>query len=58
MAMKHGMAFLTEDRKDTGCFLVLDILEEHAQMAVLQDRYVRFGFVDQEGASSGATARR
>ena len=34
-AMRHGMAFLTEDRKDTGCFLILDVLE-NMQMAVLQ----------------------
>ncbi|MBP1857596.1 sugar ABC transporter ATP-binding protein [Rhizobium herbae] len=47
VAMRHGMAFLTEDRKETGCFLLLDI-QENAQMAVLQQRYVRFGFVQQE----------
>ncbi len=45
-AMKHGMAFLTEDRKDTGCFLLLDILA-NTDMAVLSlsQRYVKFGFV-------------
>jgi inositol transport system ATP-binding protein len=47
-AMKHGMAFLTEDRKDTGCFLILDILA-NMDSAVLSQRYVRFGFV-QNGA--------
>jgi inositol transport system ATP-binding protein len=47
-AMGHGMAFLTEDRKDTGCFLLLDILA-NMDAAVLSQRYVRFGFV-QEGA--------
>ncbi len=45
-AMRHGMAFLTEDRKDTGCFLILEVLE-NMQMAVLQDSHVRMGFVDQ-----------
>ncbi|MEX8492507.1 sugar ABC transporter ATP-binding protein, partial [Sphaerotilus sp.] len=25
-AMRQGMAFLTEDRKDSGCFLILDVL--------------------------------
>ena len=35
--MRHGMAFLTEDRKDTGCFLLLDI-QENMQIAVLQIR--------------------
>jgi inositol transport system ATP-binding protein len=47
VAMAHGMAFLTEDRKETGCFLLLDI-QENAQMAVLQQRYVQLGFVQQE----------
>ncbi|MFO1073214.1 MAG: sugar ABC transporter ATP-binding protein [Geminicoccaceae bacterium] len=45
-AMRHGMAFLTEDRKDTGCFLILDILE-NMQMAVLNQAYVKGGFVAQ-----------
>ena len=46
-AMKHGMAFLTEDRKETGCFLILDILA-NMDTAVLNNDYVKFGFV-QEG---------
>lgn len=46
-AMKHGMAFLTEDRKETGCFLLLDI-QENTQMAVLQAGYVKNGFVQQK----------
>jgi inositol transport system ATP-binding protein len=45
-AMKNGMAFLTEDRKETGCFLLLEVLE-NMQIAVLRDRYVRAGFVEQ-----------
>ena len=47
-AMAHGMAFLTEDRKDTGCFLQLDVLS-NMDMAVLSQRYVKRGFV-QRGA--------
>jgi len=47
-AMDHGMAFLTEDRKETGCFLILDVLE-NMQMAVLNGAYVKGGFV-QDGA--------
>jgi len=43
-AIRHRMAFLTEDRKDTGCLLILDILE-NMQIAVLQDRFVKGGFV-------------
>ncbi|MEO5323351.1 sugar ABC transporter ATP-binding protein [Mesorhizobium sp. CC13] len=49
-AMKHGMAFLTEDRKETGCFLLLDI-QENTQMAVLQSGYVKSGFVKQKQLS-------
>lgn len=45
-AIKQGMAFLTEDRKETGCFLPLDI-QENVQSAVLHDNYVKNGFVDQ-----------
>ena len=36
------MAFLTEDRKETGCFLILDVLE-NMQIAVLQHGYVNGG---------------
>ena len=43
-AMKHGMAFLTEDRKETGCFLILDV-QENMQMALLTHGYVKGGFV-------------
>jgi inositol transport system ATP-binding protein len=46
VAMANGMAFLTEDRKETGCFLLLDI-QENTQMAVLQNKYVKYGFVQQ-----------
>ena len=49
VAMRHGMAFLTEDRKETGCFLLLDI-QENTQIAVLQSGYVKNGFVTQKQA--------
>jgi inositol transport system ATP-binding protein len=49
-AIRNRMAFLTEDRKDTGCLLILDVLE-NMQIAVLQDKFVKGGFV-QEGALS------
>ena len=51
VAMANGMAFLTEDRKETGCFLLLDI-QENTQMAVLQTKYVNFGFVQQQALSA------
>jgi inositol transport system ATP-binding protein len=44
--MRAGMALLTEDRKDTGCFLMLSV-GENMEMAVLNDRYVKGGFVSQ-----------
>ena len=45
-AISHRMAFLTEDRKDTGCLLILDVLE-NMQIAVLQDKFVKNGFVQE-----------
>jgi inositol transport system ATP-binding protein len=52
-AMRHGMAFLTEDRKETGCFLLLDI-QDNTQIAVLQSAYVKNGFVQQKQLSKDA----
>ncbi|NRP72356.1 Galactose/methyl galactoside import ATP-binding protein MglA [Ensifer psoraleae] len=46
-AIRNRMAFLTEDRKDTGCLLILDVLE-NMQIAVLQDKYVKGGFVTEK----------
>ncbi|MBW8444529.1 MAG: sugar ABC transporter ATP-binding protein [Arenimonas sp.] len=50
-AIRNRMAFLTEDRKETGCLLILNVLE-NMQLAVLQDRFVRNGFVQQAGLSA------
>ncbi|MTE01890.1 ATP-binding cassette domain-containing protein [Paracoccus sp. YIM 132242] len=47
-AMREGMALLTEDRKDTGCFLPLTVLE-NMQIAALQDGHVKMGCVDERG---------
>ncbi|KQS61333.1 D-ribose transporter ATP-binding protein [Rhizobium sp. Leaf371] len=46
-AIANRMAFLTEDRKDTGCLLILNVLE-NMQIAVLQDKFVKHGFVQQK----------
>ncbi|TCL72881.1 sugar ABC transporter ATP-binding protein [Rhizobium sp. BK251] len=46
VAIQHHMAFLTEDRKDTGCLLILNVLE-NMQIAVLQDKFVKGGFVQE-----------
>lgn len=43
-ALSAHMAFLTEDRKETGCFLSLDVLS-NMDSAVLSKRYVSYGFV-------------
>lgn len=50
VAMEHGMAFLTEDRKETGCFLILDCLE-NIQSALITRGHVRFGFIDQKAVT-------
>lgn len=49
-AMREGMALLTEDRKDTGCFLQLSILE-NMQIAALHQGHARAGFVDEKGVT-------
>ncbi|MGK9169000.1 sugar ABC transporter ATP-binding protein [Inquilinus limosus] len=56
-AMAAGMAFLTEDRKETGLFLTLPVLE-NMQMAVLRDRYVKAGFVAQGAIAQACQAWR
>jgi len=45
-AMDSGMAFLTEDRKETGCFLLLDVMS-NMQIALLRRSHVKAGFVDE-----------
>ncbi|KQS64036.1 D-ribose transporter ATP-binding protein [Rhizobium sp. Leaf371] len=45
-AMAQGFAFLTEDRKETGCFLTLNCLE-NIQSALITRSHVKGGFVDQ-----------
>ncbi|ASP82986.1 sugar ABC transporter ATP-binding protein [Sinorhizobium meliloti] len=55
VAMEHGMAFLTEERKESGCFLLLNI-QENMQMAALRSGYVRRGFVDQKRLSRDCDA--
>jgi ABC-type sugar transport system ATPase subunit len=43
-AMRAGLALLTEDRKDSGCFESLSVLE-NMTMACLTTRYARCGWV-------------
>ena len=44
VAMDAGMAFLTEDRKESGCFLLLDVMA-NMQIALLRHGHARAGFV-------------
>src|SRR5271167_1986959 len=46
VAMDAGMAFLTEDRKASGCFLLLDIMA-NMQIALLRHGYATAGFVNE-----------
>lgn len=46
VAMAQGFAFLTEDRKETGCFLTLNCLE-NIQSALITRSHVKAGFVEQ-----------
>jgi inositol transport system ATP-binding protein len=46
VAMDAGMAFLTEDRKASGCFLLLDIMA-NMQMALLRRGHATAGFVSE-----------
>jgi len=54
-AIAHGLALVTEDRKDTGCFLGLSVLE-NLEIAVLRGELVRFGLV--RGAAARAACGR
>jgi inositol transport system ATP-binding protein len=58
-AVGRGMAYLTEDRKETGCFLTLTVLE-NLEMAVLSRDFVRFGFVrgTEVGEGGAETSRK
>ena len=55
-AMRHGMAFLTEDRKASGLFLMLSVLE-NMQIAAIGN-YSRGGFVRQDALSAAAERMR
>jgi ABC-type sugar transport system ATPase subunit len=53
--MELGFGFLTEDRKESGCFLALDI-QENIQIAVLNRKFVTAGFVRQAALSKASHA--
>ena len=43
-AIAHGVGFVTEDRKESGCFLTLSVLE-NLEICILGGEFVRFGFI-------------
>lgn len=53
-AMSHGIGFLTEDRKETGCFLILNVLE-NIRMASIFKKFVQFGFIQGRESESQIT---
>jgi inositol transport system ATP-binding protein len=57
-AMARGMAFVTEDRKESGCFLALNVLD-NLEICVLSRDFVRLGFVRTRAvtAACGAMSR-
>ena len=55
-AIAHGMALLTEDRKASGLFLMLSVLE-NMQIASIEE-YSRAGFVRQDALSQAAERMR
>jgi inositol transport system ATP-binding protein len=54
-ALARGMAFVTEDRKETGCFLTLNVLD-NLEIAVLSRDFVHFGFVRRAAAREACAA--
>ena len=58
-ALSYGMAFVTEDRKETGCLLTLSVLD-NLGIAVLNRDFVRLGFVQAAAVrkACGAISRR
>ena len=51
VAMDAGMAFLTEDRKESGLFLLLSIVD-NMQVALLRNSHVRAGFVAEKAVAA------
>jgi inositol transport system ATP-binding protein len=49
-AVAHGLALVTEDRKESGCFLALSVLENLEIVALSRD-FVRLGFVRMQAVS-------
>ena len=54
-AMARGMAFVTEDRKESGCFLTLNVLD-NLEISVLSRSFVRLGFVRTRAVTEACAA--
>src|SRR5579863_2672079 len=54
-ALSRGMAFVTEDRKETGCFLKLSVLE-NLEVALLSRAFVEYGFVRKSAITRACAA--
>jgi len=54
-AVARGLAFVTEDRKETGCFLALSVLE-NLEISVLRGDFVRLGFVRRAAVTHACAA--
>jgi len=54
-AMSRGMAFVTEDRQHSGCFLALNVLD-NLQIASLNRHFVRLGFVRTRAVTEACSA--
>ncbi len=54
-AIARGIAFVTEDRKESGCFLTLSVLE-NLEISVLGGEFVRLGFVRRRAVSDACGA--
>ena len=54
-ALARGVALVTEDRKESGCFLALSVLE-NLQITVLSRDFVRAGFVRRRAIEAACTA--
>ena len=54
-ALEHGLALVTEDRKESGCFLSLSVLE-NLEITVLNRDFTRAGFVRGRALEAACTA--
>jgi inositol transport system ATP-binding protein len=57
VAMDAGMAFITEDRKESGCFLLLSVID-NMEIALLRHSHVRAGFVAERAVEALCNEQR